>query len=124
MKKSYKLLGVIWDQLPITSSNPCVVEYDSFIEDYQADFNLFDVETYKRKINISEILEIEKETALQNIIKKLSRCDEVYILLDYIPQYSYNAVNEFYQKRIIQIFSYFTKVLHNSKVFFMVKEVA
>lgn len=120
MKKSYKLLGVIWDQIPVTGVKPCIVRYDAFIEDYKEDFNLFDTEKYKRKINVSEILKIETERTLHNIIEKLLCCDEVYILLDYIPKYNYDVINEFYQKRIIQIFSYFTEKLYNSKVFFYV----
>ena len=39
-----------------------------------------------------------------------------------IWKYSYNAINEFYQKRIIQIYSYLKENLQNSNVFFMYKD--
>lgn len=55
MKSTYKLLGVEWDQLPVSDCMPIIVP-KSEIQDYKIDRNIFDLQSFNRQILLTEIL--------------------------------------------------------------------
>jgi|GEM_PF-1695962 len=122
MNKNYKLLGVIWDHRPVSDKilDTDVIKdekelpyvYDSVgIQDYKKKRNLFDLRIYRRKVNLSEILQKESITDVDEIIYSLRNCDEVYLHIDYIPKCESRTVRVFFLKRLNQIYAYIREKL-------------
>ena len=113
-KKSYKLLGTLWDNLDI-SNQMLFMDNNDFINDINEYPNLFD-NCGIRKINISNILEIENLDEIDKLFDKMRKYSSILISIDYIPVDN-KIVKNFYKKRIKQIYSYFCCRLPNTKFY-------
>ena len=115
MKTSYKLLGVFWDNLK-TSTTVSYLDGDNFINNIDEDYNLFDINNI-RKVDITDILEIKNEAELEILLNKMKKYNSILISINYIPINRNKSLDNFYLKRINQIYSYFKEKLDNTKVY-------
>ena len=115
MKKSkYKLLGVFWDNLNVSDTIQ-FMDDNVYINDVNEYPNLFD-NCGIRKINISNILKMEKIGEIDKLSDKMKEYPSILISIDYIPVDN-KIVKNFYKKRIKQIYSYFCCRLPNTKFY-------
>ena len=84
MKSTYKLLGVEWAHHPLPRYLPIFVD-DRIIEHYSTERNLFDLEKYERRIDISEVFS-GNSLLPYNILNEVKNCDSVYVRIDYEPE--------------------------------------
>lgn len=117
MKSSYKLFGTLWDQIP-EIENPLVIVKEKFpcVNNYNVEYNLFDVDSYERKISLKEILTCESDLTFKKIIEKLKSCKVIYIILDYEPQYKTKVITTFLKKRTRQIYSMMSKQIPSAQI--------
>ena len=113
-KKSYKLLGAFWDNLDIPNQM-LFMDNNDFINDINEYPNLFD-NCGIRKINISNILKMEKLDEIDKLSNKMKEYPSILISIDYVPVDN-KIVNKFYKKRIKQIYSYFCSRISNTKFY-------
>ncbi len=109
MRKKYKLIGTIWDRRKITLSRcpEIITEQElGYCEDYQTEYNLFDMRIIRRKINFSTLLRCRKKDELFKIAMRLKECDEVYLAVDYMPQTFNQIIARFYRKTLLQCFCF------------------
>lgn len=121
MKKSYKILGVLWDRMddcttPITTVKPETIRT---VFNYNVGPHLFDSIEYARTISLTELFAIERKTLLDNVIEKLRPCQTVYIILDFKPACDNKIVTAFYQKRLRQIYQFIDTKLTTAKIKFV-----
>ena len=103
-KKSYKLLGAFWDNLDIPNQM-LFMDNNDFINDINEYPNLFD-NCGIRKINLSNILKMEKLDEIDKLSNKMKEYPSILISIDYIPVDN-KIVKTFYKKesnRFIVIF--------------------
>ena len=115
MKTSYKLLGKFWDKLK-TSTPVSYLDSDDFISDIDEDYNLFDFNNI-RKVDITDILEINNDAELKILLDKMKKYSSILININYIPISRNRSLDNFYLKRINQIYSYFKEKLDNTDVY-------
>lgn len=115
MKTSYKLLGKFWDNLK-TSATLSYLDSDDFISDIDEDYNLFDFNNI-RKVDITDILEIDHDAELKILLDKMKKYSSILININYIPINRNRSLDNFYLKRINQIYSYFNEKLDNTEVY-------
>lgn len=115
MKTSYKLLGKFWDNLK-TSATVSYLDSDDFISDIDEDYNLFDFNNI-RKVDITDILEIDHDAELKILLDKMKKYSSILININYIPINRNRSLDNFYLKRINQIYSYFNEKLDNTEVY-------
>ena len=101
MKSTYKLLGVIYDKLPETIHEYIVSLNDDTISDISLEKNIFEVDEYVRKINLSYLFSIESKETLDLILAKASRLDKVVLVIDVSTDN--RITKDFIQKRVKQI---------------------
>ena len=105
MKSTYKLLGVKWDHYPLPKNLPTFVE-NKEVEHYLIDRNLFDLERYERRVNLTEILS-KDDNLPYDVAENVRECDCVYLKLDYEPTSPAREVKDFYSLRVLQIIAFF-----------------
>jgi len=115
LKTSYKLLGKFWDKLK-TSTPVSYLDSDDFISDIDEDYNLFDFNNI-RKVDITDILEINNDAELKILLDKMKKYSSILININYIPISRNRSLDNFYLKRINQIYSYFKEKLDNTDVY-------
>lgn len=115
MKTSYKLLGKFWDNLK-TSTTVSYLDSDDFISNIDEDYNLFDFNNI-RKVDITDILEINNDAELKILLDKMKKYSSILININYIPINRNRSLDNFYLKRINQIYSYFKEKLDNTEVY-------
>ena len=115
MKTSYKLLGEFWDNLK-TSATVSYLDSDDFISDIDEDYNLFDFNNI-RKVDITDILEINHDAELKILLDKMKKYSSILININYIPINRNRSLDNFYLKRINQVYSYFKERLDNTEVY-------
>lgn len=115
MKTSYKLLGEFWDNLK-TSATVSYLDSDDFISDIDEDYNLFDFNNI-RKVDITDILEINHDAELKILLDKMKKYSSILININYIPINRNRSLDNFYLKRINQVYSYFKEKLDNTEVY-------
>ena len=115
MKTSYKLLGEFWDNLK-TSTTVSYLDSDDFISDIDEDYNLFDFNNI-RKVDITDILEINNDAELKILLDKTKKYSSILININYIPINRNRSLDNFYLKRINQVYSYFEEKLDNTEVY-------
>lgn len=101
MKSTYKLLGVIYDNLPETVGDYIVSSYDDTISDFSVEKSIFDVYEYVRKINLSFLFSIESKETLDLILAKVSRLDKVVLVIDVVADNK--IIKAFIDKRVRQV---------------------
>jgi hypothetical protein len=106
---------VFWDNLK-TSTTVSYLNDDSFINDIDDDYNLFDLNNI-RKVNITDILEIKNENELELLIDKMRKYNSILININYFPINRNKLLDNFYSKRINQIYTYFVKNVQNTKLY-------
>ena len=89
---------------------------DNFINNIDEDYNLFDINNI-RKVDITDILEIKNEAELEILLNKMKKYNSILISINYIPINRNKSLDNFYLKRINQIYSYFKEKLDNTKVY-------
>jgi len=110
MKSTYKLLGLLWDHQPVSTVWPDISGVIE-VQDYSEEYNLFDLERYRREVKLSTVLSLEKTEEVDDIVCRLQECDEVYLNVDYMPECDSKIVNAFFGKRLMQIYGYIRKRL-------------
>ena len=115
MKSSYKLFGTFWDNLK-TSTTVSYLNDSAFINSINEDYNLFDLNGI-RKVDITDILEIKNEVELEILLDKMKNYNSLLININYIPINRNRSLDNFYLKRINQIYSYFKEELDNTEVY-------
>ena len=87
MKSTYKLLGVKWDHYPLPKNLPTFVE-NKEVEHYLIDRNLFDLERYERRVNLTEILS-KDDNLPYDVAENVRECDFFTSLshIDYVVRY-------------------------------------
>ena len=101
--KRYKLYGEMWDKIPEKDLKIKNISNENVLM-YNEGYNLLDYnQPYIRQINITTLLNSEKETFYNNIIKNLKLCDTVIVNLDYYPSENNPIVFDFYNRRISQV---------------------
>ncbi len=89
MKRSYKLIGVLWDGKTIPQSKPEIKRE-----------NLHS--TSSTVINLSEIYKMNDKKLM-----KLKETDYDAIVVDFVPKISIIYMNTFFTKRMLQIVDFF-----------------
>ena len=115
MKSSYKLFGTFWDKLK-TSTTVSYLNDSAFINSINEDYNLFDLNGI-RKVDITDILEIKNEVELEILLDKMKNYNSLLININYLPTNKNRITDNFYSKRINQIYVYFKEKLENQKVY-------
>ena len=115
MKSSYKLFGTFWDNLK-TSTTVSYLNDSAFINSINEDYNLFDLNGI-RKVDITDILEIKNEVELEILLDKMKNYNSLLININYIPINRNRSLDNFYSKRINQIYAYLKEKLVNQKVY-------
>ena len=119
MKKSYKLLGLFWDRKPEASA---VYELDAYDPDYLAiteQPSLFDLVEKKRRITLTELLNVNTHQAFETIIEKLKGCNSVAIVNDCHPRSRSRIHRDFFLHRLLQVIEALSSKLPESKVMLM-----
>ena len=106
---------MFWDNLQ-TTNTVSYLDSNIFINELDDDYNIFDMNKI-RKINISNILQVENTTDLEALIIKMKKHESILINIDYIPSNNNKILNKLYYKRINQIYNYFSNRLKNTKVY-------
>ncbi len=114
MKSTYKLLGVEWDHYPLPTQIPEFTEKKD-VENYMVERTLFDLKTYERSIDVSEVLSSSLD-ACSFIIKQVSECDCVYLNIDYEPLSTAKDVQSFYYLRVLQAIAYLEDSLNDTRI--------
>lgn len=100
MKKSYHLLGKIWDR---GEAPGLQMENFRFAEkplrDYREKRDLFDAQEFVRKVRLSEVMTIETEEKARDLKVKLRKIDVVYVELDNFPKSGNLALERLVMKR-------------------------
>ena len=115
MKSSYKLFGTFWDKLK-TSTTVSYLNGSAFINSINEDYNLFDLNGI-RKVDITDILEIKNEVELEILLDKMKNYNSLLININYLPTNKNRITDNFYSKRINQIYVYLKEKLENQKVY-------
>jgi len=116
MKSTYKLLGVEWDHHPLPRYLPRFVrDSDRTIEHYSVERNLFDLEKYERRIDVSNVFSVDSLLPY-NIIKKVKKCDCVYVRIDYEPTVAAIDMIDFYYLRVLQVIAFFENNLEDVEI--------
>ena len=103
MKKTYKLIGLLLDNLE-SSSN--IKIYDN---SFNTKKNLNTSEDKELLImNSSKLLKINSDEDLRNILNQMKLFKNIIINIDYIP-YNNIILRNFYKKRISQIYTLIKK---------------
>lgn len=103
MKKTYKLLGYIWDGLPRSTQLPDIFPFDVTVTPLGNPDSLFDYPTSRRVISLTRVLSIESHEILNEVIDNVRATDIVYLLMDYRPSVCGKVVWDFYWCRVAQI---------------------
>lgn len=119
MKNSYTLFGTFLDGKDgvITQMPSCHLESEiEYCDDYLAEHNIFDFQGMKRRINLSDILKLEKDLEFDLILLKLKQCDEIFLVIDKFPEAPSIIIVDFFMKRLIQAYWEIKKTACNAKV--------
>ena len=95
---TYKLLGVFWDGK---------LEYQGEIEycprddilDYRYKRELFDNNDFFRKVDLSELLNVENGEILAKIKAEMQNCDKVFVKKDVVLRSGNPVLERFLEKR-------------------------
>lgn len=104
MKNTYRLLGIEWDHDSIPRERPRFVDKKD-VEIYEVERNLFDLEVYERRIDITTLFTDTKDN-IKGVIDKMEECDVVYINVDYEPFSCADDVISFFCLRVLQVISF------------------
>lgn len=115
MKSTYKLLGVEWDHYPLPIYLPPLAECGN-IEHFSVERNLFDLTSYKRRIDITDVLS-HSGGLPYDIVEKVCNCDCIYLRLDYEPSSAAVDARSFYCLRVLQIIAFFENNLVEVPIF-------
>lgn len=99
----YKLIGDIWDNC---KTKEYTIEKQNDINEifeYNKSKTLLDIDSYKRKIKLSRLLGVNDADDLKQVINKVKRCDDLYVVLDYKPCTNNPILHSFYSKRLKQV---------------------
>lgn len=111
--KKYQLIGTIWDKKKnkLFRSPEIITEKElGYCEDYQTEYNLFDVHNIRRKINFSALLRCEKEHDRLAVVSHLKACNAVYLVVDFLPR-NFNCILwRFYVKTLLQCYSFICNI--------------
>ncbi len=106
---------MFWDNLN-TSTTVSYLDNDDFINDINDDYNLFDLNNI-RKVDITDILKIKNENELDLLIDNMRKHNSILININYIPYNRNKLLDNFYSKRINQIYNYFKEELDNKQIY-------
>ena len=83
--------------------------------DYSVDMTIFDLKEFRRKICLSELLDIQAKSQIAGIINKIDRngCDILCLYLDYVPSNTSEIGWNFYIKRSLQIYQFLQSRLNH-----------
>lgn len=85
MAHGYKLLGEIWDGMPVPEQGVACSEADAFCQIAGVPENLFDLGSYHRRLLLSTVFSQKTNDSLAACLRPLSKCDVVYLEADYVP---------------------------------------
>ena len=116
MKSTYKLIGAFWDGLPTSGDTETAEIYDSDILVDTEPENLFDQECFRRSVPLSELFGASQEAEIGAIVARISRCDEVFLVIDCQPRTSGLVPNQLHRKRTLQMLGYLRACLPRARV--------
>jgi len=99
---AYKLLGEFWDGKPECQYEVKFCSAEDIL-DYRYDRELLDIQDYSRKVNLSELLNVERQEQLSRIRTAVRDCDHVYIQNDILLHSENPIITRFLKKRIRQV---------------------
>lgn len=124
MKKSYLLIGSLWDQMPIPEVFPACVPFDELVTEATEQNCIFDMASRRRFVRISKLLSCDTPEDLASIVSSLQECQTAYILLDYYPKSKNPTIVSFFKLRCLQIAHHISGRLGGSPVVFMLSPAA
>ena len=95
---TYKLLGVFWDGMLEYQGEMKYCSQDDVL-DYRYKRELFDNHDYSRKVDLSELLNIENGETLARIQEQTRDCDNVFIKKDVVLHSGNPILERFLEKR-------------------------
>ena len=95
---TYKLLGVFWDGKPEYQGKIKYCSQDDVL-DYRYKRELFDNHDYSRKVDLSELLNVENGETLARIQDQTRDCDNVLIKKDVVLHSGNLVLERFLEKR-------------------------
>jgi hypothetical protein len=111
MKRSYKLLGLIWDQKPIHAGEEKADVIDLSVADFHRQRTLFEQEECRRRMPFEDVFGCEDDQALQRLVSDLPLCDVLYLVLDEAMVNSGRVLAKFYIRRVSQAHECLSKML-------------
>ncbi len=124
MKRSYLLIGSLWDQMPIPEVSPVCVPFDELVMEADERDCIFDMVSRRRFVRISKLLSCDTPENIASIISSLQECETVYILLDYYPNSKNPTIASFFKLRCLQIAHHISERLGGFSVSFMLPPAA
>lgn len=103
MKSTYRLLSIYLDRTPLPTNPPLIVDMSKLdpIQDIAQEYNLFDLESYQRRVSGSELLSCMGFHAVTRIVDAHPWCERICIVLDYTSRASVAVI--LYVRRILQL---------------------
>ena len=98
---TYKLFGVFWDGKPEFQGEIKYCLQDGIL-DYRYKRELFDNRVYSRKVNLSELLNVENGEILAKIQVQMQDCDNVFVNKDVVLHGGNPVLERFLEKRCRQ----------------------
>lgn len=116
MKSTYKLYGVIYDNLPEFKEGFLFTKLNinNVLEIFEPKC-LFDLDLYIRKINLSFLFSIEHQNDLDLILSIIDKVDIIIINIDVSSKNS--IINDFIDLRIRQIIKLFLNKCNDVQVY-------
>jgi hypothetical protein len=95
---TYKLLGVFWDGKPEYQGEIEYCPRDDIL-DYRYKRELFDNNDFFRKVDLSELLNVENGEILAKIKAQTQNCDKVFVKKDVVLRSGNPVLERFLEKR-------------------------
>ena len=95
---TYKLLGVFWDRKPEFQGEIKYCQRDDIL-DYRYKRELFDNNDFFRKVDLSELLNVENGEILAKIKAQTQNCDKVFVKKDVVLRSGNPVLERFLEKR-------------------------
>lgn len=116
MKRSYKLLGLIWDKKPLYGGGMMVDVIDPRTADFRKQRTLFEQEECRRRLALEDVFACEDERTLKRLVSGTPLCDVLYLTLDETMMNSGHVLANFYTRRASQAYEYLSKMLPGTEV--------
>lgn len=119
MKSTYKLIGVFWDGKAEADGCAAVLPYDPYYLPLSSQPCLLDLIERKRRVRLSQLLEIRSQEEVESLAEKLDGCGSVAIVVDYLPKAKANVHRKFFKHRTLQALKTLSDALPETEIVFM-----